>query len=61
MIRAFLKLNPPPESFRGWRSVPLTGLFLLILMLVPQAGVLLTAGFQAVALLVLTVASSAAR
>ena len=45
MIRAFLKLNPPPESFRGWRSVPLTGLFLAILMLVPQARVLLTAGF----------------
>lgn len=45
MIRAFLKLNPTPESFRGWRSVPILGLFLVIVLIVPQARVLLTAGF----------------
>jgi len=45
MIRAFLRLNPSPESFRGWRSVLWPGLGLLIVVLVPQVGVLLTAGF----------------
>ena len=45
MIRAFLKLNPTPESFRGWRSAPFLILFLVIVVLVPQARVLLTAGF----------------
>jgi hypothetical protein len=45
MIRAFLRLNPSPESFRGWRSVLWLCLGLLIVVLVPQVRVLLTAGF----------------
>jgi len=44
MFRAFLRLYSTPESFRGWRSAPWLALTLLILVLVPQARLLLTAG-----------------
>jgi hypothetical protein len=45
MIKAFLRLYSDPSALRGFRSVPLWVAFLGILIGVPQARVLLTAGF----------------
>ena len=45
MVRAFLRLYSDPQTLRGFRSVPVWVVFLLVVGLVPQARILLTAGF----------------
>jgi hypothetical protein len=46
MVRAFLRLYSDPQALRGFRSVPVWVVFLLVVALVPQARILLTAGFM---------------
>ena len=43
MKSAFLRLNPT-RLFGGWRSAPMLGVFVLILVSLPQARALLTGG-----------------
>ena len=46
MVRAFLRLYSDPHALRGFRSVPVWVVFLLVVGVVPQARILLTAGFM---------------
>lgn len=44
MVRAFLRLYSTPLSVTGWRGVPLLGIAVAIIVALPQARALVTAG-----------------